>query len=1094
MNYGVEILENARFKRLYLVHGEVQGFSVENGKGLLTLDIPSRFYKTNAKATNIGSITITKTTGNKVGTKITLSITEINDKMQFITEVPQENAPVAGDFYEFSKVICIENPHLMSGFLEGIEDQLSNLSYTSGLNLFVSSQNSPYEEGLFLGTYVLKNKSTKIITSEEDSTLSNNVLDIDSTGLANATVGMGMFDTKNSEWCFYGDGVSESVSSTYKNDNRYKEVELSTPNEEGSITEYQLRNTATSDEVSQFIENSSFVRVEITKGGYRTSQNWQSQCLTNSYIKIKGNYFKILAHVGFNIIDVSIKSIDGKATFDPLNDKEYSILNQYAWMINENYFDTFSTDNKGVTDLFEGNVISVSGNSVEISTKDPIELLKQKDGFTLAERYKGEINLLTSNMVKLYDDQQGWRLVHGNTAELITSCEFGDVNEDGTYKITIQTEGTTLEVGESCYITFDIPFTSLDGKYTKNSNYIFDLSAAGGESQNLGIYVVSDVLCLDGFYDSPAYKLDVPDNTRIGVCDGIYFGISGNGSAQDWEGVVIFATTPDTIGIGMSSFFNKLTHEGWIAYKDIITERVTIRKGALDFTEKPEKNMIVLGEEGVRESLGETGSLNKKYEWLRRIQLSVPESSEFGTMFATGTKNNIYGFYVSGDGDVDLGLLKLKNNNLPKGTSTVAYDSSDFTSTEGYPVSPVYVYSKAAYSSFDQTIIDIGVETENGPLFLLGPGSGMQAEYVNDNQTVKAQGFFDIIRLPHGETILLYDTPVGEFKIDDVVNNSDTNGSQWDIDRAIMCTGTYDETYSWSAPLANRMDDAKNLYQYPVMLMNSVYYLSYILDRRTSDLNIFTRCYEDGIPYIGCYTMSVSTILNNIALGTSFSSDDNVSTNDLSYNFLYRTNLTSDTSWTKNIISDGAGVSGEQKGMDKFTRVMGTQKTKSQFTVTEDYYSTISTHLFPDGTRILLYDGDGDGVKALFSIDGGYTWTGNSIILAKDATSGFLLGEYLVFIKSDGIYIKTTSYFDFSSVRDLQKNAGKDARNNETQMQDSIDKIKVISTGSGAVDPQKLSGYIALDGTLKIFFYTKDNLLKGVCSKDLFTWEVLNNF
>jgi len=240
--------------------------------------------------------------------------------------------------------------------------------------------------------------------------------------------------------------------------------------------------------------------------------------------------------------------------------------------------------------------------------------------------------------------------------------------------------------------------------------------------------------------------------------------------------------------------------------------------------------------------------------------------------------------------------------------------------------------------------------------------------------------------------------------------------------------------------------------------------------------------------------MSVSTILNNIALGTSFSSDDNVSTNDLSYNFLYRTNLTSDTSWTKNIISGGAGVSGEQKGMDKFTRVMGTQKTKSQFTVTEDYYSTISTHLFPDGTRILLYDGDGDGVKALFSIDGGYTWTGNSIILAKDATSGFLLGEYLVFIKSDGIYIKTTSYFDFSSVRDLQKNAGKDATNNETQMQDSIDKIKVISTGSGAVDPQKLSGYIALDGTLKIFFYTKDNLLKGVCSKDLFTWEVLNNF
>ena len=50
--------------------------------------------------------------------------------------------------------------------------------------------------------------------------------------------------------------------------------------------------------------------------------------------------------------------IDGKTQFNPAVNQDYSIVNQYAWMINENYMQKLSD---GSTEgLFEGEVTSIS--------------------------------------------------------------------------------------------------------------------------------------------------------------------------------------------------------------------------------------------------------------------------------------------------------------------------------------------------------------------------------------------------------------------------------------------------------------------------------------------------------------------------------------------------------------------------------------------------------------------------------------------------------------------------------------------------------------------------------------------------------------
>ena len=98
---------------------------------------------------------------------------------------------------------------------------------------------------------------------------------------------------------------------------------------------------------------------------------------------------------------------------------------------------------------------------------------------------------------------------------------------------------------------------------------------------------------------------------------------------------------------------------------------------------------------------------------------------------------NTYGFYVSGDGIVDLKLLDrqgLSNSNV----------ASDTWTWDGYNVSPVYIYKRNYYQDIEETTVDIGVSTNEAKLYFKDSNvpdnnnslsiSNITTQYINDNQ------------------------------------------------------------------------------------------------------------------------------------------------------------------------------------------------------------------------------------------------------------------------------------------------------------------------------------------------------------------------
>jgi hypothetical protein len=142
----------------------------------------------------------------------------------------------------------------------------------------------------------------------------------------------------------------------------------------------------------------------------------------------------------------------------------------------------------------------------------------------------------------------------------------------------------------------------------------------------------------------------------------------------------------------------------------------------------------------------------------------------------------------------------------------------------------------------------------------------------------------------------------------------------------------------------------------------------------------------------------------------------------------------------------------------------------------------------PNGTYVVLYDSE-LGTKALFSTSAGYNWITANIIYARLGRSAILLGDLLFYISSNGMEVKHTNITDFyyaaAGIRDITV---------EIELQRIIDAEPVTLIGSGAIELQRLSGYITPEGITKIFFYDNSNLLKCMESKDSYTWTVANNF
>lgn len=158
-NTSIELLQNSRFKRAFVKYGTVLQYNttITNGTTthILTLDIDKNIPPPSSASLSGTKITITKlsTDGKKPQASVIVSVLGIQANWDVIISAP-ETIIESGDYYELNEIWCLEDPYLLSGFWLGSEDSLNPPITSSGMNLYVTSHNSPYQEGKFLRTYI----------------------------------------------------------------------------------------------------------------------------------------------------------------------------------------------------------------------------------------------------------------------------------------------------------------------------------------------------------------------------------------------------------------------------------------------------------------------------------------------------------------------------------------------------------------------------------------------------------------------------------------------------------------------------------------------------------------------------------------------------------------------------------------------------------------------------------------------------------------------------------------------------------------------------------------------------------------------------
>jgi hypothetical protein len=1118
-NTSVELLQNYRYKRAYLDHGTIVRYtnsasvagstSIEH---ILTLDI----NKTIPPPSTLSLTGATITIANTYGSDITMNIISVKNNWDFVISAPPSGTTIELDnYYKISQTLCLEDPYLLSGFWVGTENTAVPSVPSSGKDLYITSHNSPYEEGKFLGTYIWKTDPTpEQISNGASSNVSSQ-----------PTTGYSMDDASGSTWAFIGFGNSPQYN-IYPNDIRYRETKLDVPADDGSVVVNQERLKATNfDYVKLFDFEPDYLRVEIGTGGYTNRHNWYAPCLKGEYIKVKGTgkIHRILNHIEFNIIDVDYLDIKKTSKFNPGINQEYSIMNQSAWFINEHYDGRISTHNN--TGVFKGGIISNTNDTKFViqTLGDTFTATYKKNGLSFIDRYQKNV-VLSSTMKQAFTKFEGWRLVAYNGKSYdIKSVDFSAASATiGTpYPITVTLKSKAISsdfaIGTSAYITFDKGY-DVFGNFSRESGYslVLDVQAAYSRSSGGPFpgFIVSDQLCLSGEFFTNPYKLDITSDDRIGFTAGYLFGLGANGSAQSNFNQLMFFTTPRS-SRGISSIFHHLRKEDWIAYEDI-NGKMTVRRGSLNFTEMPMKSMIVIGQPEKRVSIGSSNPLvlDTNYDMLRRLGITFGSLSlvnNTGILFGIGSVSNVYGFYINGSGIVNLGFL------TRSGTPPGSIPSSTYTGN-GYDVSPIYVYNPDYYQDIKTDIVDIGVKTQDGPIYMTGGGaSDVWAEYIKEKQTLSEIGFYDLVELTDGEKLFIYGNQVRGFRVGSntgsitttsPINNSSENGTKWSNQNAVMIVGTNDDSFLWGSPSVNRIDDSDNMNRYPLMILNSVDYLACIYNPMNQTLSLFCRCETKNggqtKSYLGCFIKPIQGLLNlsqycepyplldtsplpfkwsHPVLPNSFIMDQTESWTD-------NTNIINDGfSYISNGISTSTSVVATDIPEDNFIRVMGPISTNSQVQNPNEF-GIISTHILPDGSYVVFYDSE-LGVKALFSPSGGYNWATTDIVFARAGRCGLLLGESLFYISSDGITIKHTSIIDYYNA---MKIAGIGGLSAELDVQNTLDSEQVTLVGSGVIEPQRLSGYVNPEGITKIFYYNNRNLLVCMESNDYYSWTVANNF
>ena len=1103
----IQLLQNYKFKRIYVNHGQVVKYQYINAQHILTLDInQDTSYVKVAPDTTIKIV-------KKDGKTVTLHVNGIRENWDLVIGDPGTFNIESGDFYIMSKFWCIEDPFLLSGWWRGPENgwAVKNGRNVSGKNLYVTTHISPYEKGQINGVYIWKKiqESTNTTTTlPSESTETTNTSTTTLLSQQNPQAGTSMLDVNGYEWAFLSFGNKSKI---YPGKNRFKDIISDIPESDGSVINFGVRGTAYYPEYVAWrkdIEN-TYVRIELDIGNYEYRHNWHAPCLVGSYLINNGSYFRIVGHVEANIIDVELTSVDG-IVFDPAGIQTYEIINQYGWFINEHY-DGYT--GQKYQSVFKGSAVTYSSDSN--STNINFEVKKDSPALwyidnayvppdiknNFVSRYRKTHDHTQSEPNKMYKKFQDWKFVsdNGGASNDILDIVFtnNSPQKNGeSYMIKLEVNGVLdFSSNNDGYVTFDSSYQTVS-PFSKESGYSYTVSIAGGVTKkDVNIMIASDLLCLNGEYISNPYFVDIPVGSRIGCCGGLYFGLDANGSAQDSNGLFLLISTLRSAR-GIASLFHSLRQEDWVVYRDLVTKKLTVRRGSLNFKEYPMKSEIVIGELPPSEdaTAGSVISLNTEKERLRRLIVGV-QDMEAGQnpsiMFGIGSEDNVYGFRVSGDGIVDLQTYRKQG---------IVVESNANTDIDGNKVSPVYLYKRSEYQNLTKLEIDIGVNTKEYSKIYVKNGevNSAIAFYTDEKNTIEDADIYDIIRCEDGEIFLVYGKKIGEFVVNGKLNNSGSNS--WVNKGVVMILGTFNDTFVWKCPHSATKNEEK--YNYPIMVMNSVDYLGSIYNKLNNTIVIFARCYDkNNKTFVGCYPISILDILHK----NIFECQDPEQNENSPLNFLWRPPLIEDSNinnkdyfWTygNQIVDDGYSfnMETEKTNSDSFYRSVGSGSSGCSYVYTGEV-GIPSFSILQDGSYMMLYDTD-VGVKAVYSNDCGQTWAGSNVIYAKNAKSAIVIGTYLFYITESGIEIKQTQMSDFSGDRTIayKNKEGVPSTEIEINMQKQFDETNHFLIGSGIVSSQRLSGYISNEGIIKIFYYNNEGLLMAMESNDSNRWKVSDNF
>ena len=890
-------------------------------------------------------------------------------------------------------------------------------------------------------------------------------------------------------WMFYPINIGSSTSEIYSNDIRYILKQFS--NELTGRTEYKevrMEIAENSDYIELLDENPEYLKIETSNGGDSTRTNFHESCLKNSLYIQNNKFHEIVAQEGGHILSISRNDITKTSLLNPedVDNVNYSISQEYGWKPVEWYMETSRTrflQGTVIATNYQNNriLISVSPENNATTYKKGYSNLGPRDFISFFDRftkiYEHDIN---SNPRKLYTKFKGW-YTHSSSSgysvkNILVETTRASSENSFTYNVIIEFNEppTEFTIGQSVWTLFSK--TEVSKKTSFNGTHLVEATSVNPEKGDTDAR-----MCLDGFWLSPKFNISIPQRTNFGLCGGKYWGL-GTDSFNN-NSAVVFIRTPAGV-TGLSSIYHKIFNEEFVLYYDYNSKNLALRRSAYSFREYPWKYEVSVGPLSSISVPTTTSSststiiqLDESQERTKTLTFDNP-ISEFPMLFSVGVEGNYYGPIISGLGDMD--LIAFDRANIEQTASLYTFGDQ--------LVSPIVEYPYGQNCSVKSKSVQISIDPKTeGPIIISSPAgpinvSNVKIEYVGEKQIINNANRFDIINVDDDELVIVMGRSFSSFLVnydaDPVTEKSNLGGIKWQNTNGIFMIGSKDTGVTWGNPVKKfEGDDELGL-----LVLDSAQYCCSLFDKTLQEFKILFSGKKGTELYLGVLIIN-KTYLPYVNLKCTH--DNNFQ------DFLWRPPALHPTEYEK-LVKDNFVYGDDLRPIKDELIIIASE---SEFVnpnvlvtnVTD--FGVVSTHETRDGRLVLFYDSL-DGIKLLYSIDSGRTWSSSSIILAKDAQAGSYSGGLLIYITSSGIVSKILSE---TLLEDTFNYPEGSSGSNVELLQNTIDNQITTSLETGPIPIQKLSSHVDASGSFHVFYYDDDGRLCARKGTD-FGWDANENF